>query len=104
MGRKSHTWAPLSICLLSLYKVFARDGVLLCHMLHSLDPATIEMKLVNQKPALAQFLCLKNIRYLPSLIASVSDSDPDWIWIQSSQWIRVRILIQEGKNFKSIKK
>jgi hypothetical protein len=32
-------------------------------MLHSLDPATIEMKLVNQKPALAQFLCLKNIRY-----------------------------------------
>ncbi len=43
-------------------------------MLHSLDPATIEMKLVNQKPALAQFLCLKNIRYL-SLIASVSDPD-----------------------------
>ena len=32
-------------------------------MLHSLDPTTMEIKLVNQKPALAQFLCLKNIRY-----------------------------------------
>jgi hypothetical protein len=40
-----------------------RDGVLLCHLLHSIDPASIDMKLVNQKPALAQFLCLKNIRY-----------------------------------------
>jgi len=39
-----------------------RDGVLLCHLLHKIDPATLEMRLVNQRPALAQFLCLKNIR------------------------------------------
>ncbi len=51
--------------------------MLLCHMLHSLDPATIEMKLVNQKPALAQFLCLKNIRYLPNSQCFGSGLDPD---------------------------
>ncbi|XP_023329833.1 guanine nucleotide exchange factor VAV2, partial [Eurytemora carolleeae] len=39
-----------------------RDGVLLCHLVHTIDPSTLEMKLVNQRPALAQFLCLKNIR------------------------------------------
>jgi len=39
-----------------------RDGVLLCHLLHTIDPPTLEMKAVNQRPALAQFLCLKNIR------------------------------------------
>jgi hypothetical protein len=31
-------------------------------MLHNIDPNTLDIKLVNQKPALAQFLCLKNIR------------------------------------------
>jgi len=39
-----------------------RDGVLLCHTLHMIDPSTLDMKQVNQRPALAQFLCLKNIR------------------------------------------
>ncbi len=29
---------------------------------------------------------------------SVSDLDPDWIRIQSGQWIRIWIRIQEGKN------
>jgi hypothetical protein len=33
------------------------------------------------------------------LIFSVSDPDPDWIQIQSGQWIRIRI--QEGKNRKN---
>jgi hypothetical protein len=31
---------------------------------------------------------------LPTLFTRVSDLDPDWIRIQSGQWIR----IQEGKN------
>jgi hypothetical protein len=26
------------------------------------------------------------------------DPDPDWIRIQSDQWIRIRIRIHEGKN------
>jgi len=39
-----------------------RDGVLLCHLLHTIDPTTVEMRSVQQRPALAQFLCLKNIR------------------------------------------
>ena len=36
-----------------------RDGVLLCHLVHTIDGSTLDMKLVNQRPSLAQFLCLK---------------------------------------------
>jgi hypothetical protein len=32
-----------------------------------------------------------------AVLATVSDPDLDWIRIQSGQWIRIRILIQEGK-------
>ncbi|XP_037081776.1 protein vav-like isoform X2 [Pollicipes pollicipes] len=39
-----------------------RDGVLLCHLLQKIDPATIDMKDVSLNPQLAQFLCAKNIR------------------------------------------
>ncbi|XP_069695880.1 protein vav isoform X6 [Periplaneta americana] len=39
-----------------------RDGVLLCNLLNSLDPGCIDMKDVNQKPQMAQFLCLRNIK------------------------------------------
>nr|XP_018902784.1 PREDICTED: protein vav isoform X1 [Bemisia tabaci] len=39
-----------------------RDGVLLCNLISSLDPGCIDMKDVNQKPQLAQFLCLRNIK------------------------------------------
>ncbi|XP_063243092.1 protein vav [Bacillus rossius redtenbacheri] len=39
-----------------------RDGVLLCNLLNALDPGCIDMKDVNQKPQLAQFLCLRNIK------------------------------------------
>ena len=39
-----------------------RDGVLLCHVANALDPAAVDMKKVNQRPQMAQFLCLKNIR------------------------------------------
>lgn len=39
-----------------------RDGVLLCNLLNGLEPGCIEMKDVNQKPQMAQFLCLRNIK------------------------------------------
>lgn len=38
-----------------------RDGVLLCNLLNTLDPGCIDDKDVNQKPQMAQFLCLRNI-------------------------------------------
>ncbi|XP_057659066.1 protein vav-like isoform X1 [Diorhabda carinulata] len=38
-----------------------RDGVLLCKLLNKIDPGCIDMKDVNLKPTLAQFLCLRNI-------------------------------------------
>ncbi|XP_065564856.1 protein vav-like isoform X3 [Artemia franciscana] len=40
-----------------------RDGVLLCHLLHKIDPKTMDLKNVCLRPHMAQFLCLKNIRY-----------------------------------------
>jgi len=55
-----------------------RDGVLLCHLLHTIDSSTIDMRLVNQRPALAQFLCLKNIRlFLAALTKSFDMSETD---------------------------
>ncbi|KAF3430787.1 hypothetical protein E2986_00354 [Frieseomelitta varia] len=39
-----------------------RDGVLLCNLLNTVDPGCIDMKDVNQKPQMAQFLCLRNIK------------------------------------------
>ena len=39
-----------------------RDGVLLCGVASRLDPASIDQKNVNQRPQMAQFLCLKNIK------------------------------------------
>eukprot|EP00096_Caligus_rogercresseyi_P015951 TRINITY_DN845_c0_g1_i12.p1 TRINITY_DN845_c0_g1~~TRINITY_DN845_c0_g1_i12.p1 ORF type:complete len:887 (+),score=303.30 TRINITY_DN845_c0_g1_i12:1138-3798(+) len=39
-----------------------RDGVLLCHVLQVMEPASLDMRNVNQRPQNAQFLCLKNIR------------------------------------------
>ncbi|KAK7867226.1 hypothetical protein R5R35_008400 [Gryllus longicercus] len=39
-----------------------RDGVLLCNLLNIVDPSCIDMKDVNQKPQLARFLCLRNIK------------------------------------------
>ena len=55
-----------------------RDGVLLCHLLHTIDPASVDMRLVNQRPSLAQFLCLKNIRlFLSALTRSFDMSETD---------------------------
>ncbi|XP_072343921.1 LOW QUALITY PROTEIN: guanine nucleotide exchange factor VAV2-like [Scyliorhinus torazame] len=39
-----------------------RDGVLLCQLLHNLSPGSIELKDINFRPQMSQFLCLKNIR------------------------------------------
>ena len=55
-----------------------RDGVLLCHLVHSIDPDTLDMRQVNQRPSLAQFLCLKNIRlFLSTLTRSFEMSETD---------------------------
>ncbi|XP_041824187.1 guanine nucleotide exchange factor VAV3 isoform X1 [Melanotaenia boesemani] len=39
-----------------------RDGVLLCHLLNNLRPQCINLKEINLRPQMSQFLCLKNIR------------------------------------------
>ncbi|XP_049846897.1 protein vav isoform X1 [Schistocerca gregaria] len=39
-----------------------RDGVLLCNLLNTLEPGCIDIKDVNRKPQMAQFLCLRNIK------------------------------------------
>ncbi|XP_041974123.1 protein vav isoform X2 [Aricia agestis] len=39
-----------------------RDGVLLCNLLNVLYPGCIDMKDVNQRPQMAQFLCMRNIK------------------------------------------
>ncbi|CAG9856236.1 unnamed protein product [Phyllotreta striolata] len=49
-----------SACIADLANIL-RDGVLLCKLLNRIDPGCIDMKDVNLKPTLAQFLCLRNI-------------------------------------------
>nr|XP_033772296.1 guanine nucleotide exchange factor VAV3 isoform X2 [Geotrypetes seraphini] len=39
-----------------------RDGVLLCQLLNNLNPRSINLKEINLRPQMSQFLCLKNIR------------------------------------------
>uniref|UniRef100_A0A7N6BS31 Osteoclast-stimulating factor 1 n=1 Tax=Anabas testudineus TaxID=64144 RepID=A0A7N6BS31_ANATE len=39
-----------------------RDGVLLCQLLNNLLPQAINLKEINLRPQMSQFLCLKNIR------------------------------------------
>uniref|UniRef100_A0AAV2JSH3 Vav 3 guanine nucleotide exchange factor b n=1 Tax=Knipowitschia caucasica TaxID=637954 RepID=A0AAV2JSH3_KNICA len=39
-----------------------RDGVLLCQLLNNLQPNSINLKDINLRPQMSQFLCLKNIR------------------------------------------
>ncbi|XP_047351427.1 protein vav isoform X1 [Vespa velutina] len=55
-----------------------RDGVLLCNLLKTVDSGCIDMKDVNQKPQMAQFLCLRNIKVFLSACSTIfglSDSD-----------------------------
>ncbi|XP_018418240.1 PREDICTED: guanine nucleotide exchange factor VAV3 [Nanorana parkeri] len=39
-----------------------RDGVLLCQLLKNLHPSSVNLKEINLRPQMSQFLCLKNIR------------------------------------------
>ncbi|KAK7881279.1 hypothetical protein WMY93_029688 [Mugilogobius chulae] len=48
-----------------------RDGVLLCHLLNNLRPQCINLKEINLRPQMSQFLCLKNIR---TFLAACSDT------------------------------
>ncbi|KAM9827824.1 LOW QUALITY PROTEIN: guanine nucleotide exchange factor VAV3 [Neosynchiropus ocellatus] len=48
-----------------------RDGVLLCHLLNNLKPQCINLKEINLRPQMSQFLCLKNIR---TFLAACSDT------------------------------
>ncbi|XP_069783460.1 proto-oncogene vav-like isoform X4 [Narcine bancroftii] len=53
------TWESAQVCDL----VWAlRDGVLLCQLLNNLQPHSINLKEINLRPQMSQFLCLKNIR------------------------------------------
>ncbi|CAM4594096.1 unnamed protein product [Leuciscus chuanchicus] len=48
-----------------------RDGVLLCQLLNNLRPDTINLKEINLRPQMSQFLCLKNIRTFLSACCEV---------------------------------
>ncbi|XP_034163617.1 guanine nucleotide exchange factor VAV3 isoform X2 [Pangasianodon hypophthalmus] len=48
-----------------------RDGVLLCQLLNNLHPHTINLKEINLRPQMSQFLCLKNIRTFLSACCEV---------------------------------
>ncbi|XP_014206930.1 protein vav isoform X1 [Copidosoma floridanum] len=55
-----------------------RDGVLLCNLLNNIESNCIDSKDVNQKPQMAQFLCLRNINAFLSACSNIfglSESD-----------------------------
>lgn len=53
------TWDNAQVCDLAWA---LRDGVLLCQLLNNLQPHSINLKEINLRPQMSQFLCLKNIR------------------------------------------
>uniref|UniRef100_A0A8C6RHF7 Proto-oncogene vav n=1 Tax=Nannospalax galili TaxID=1026970 RepID=A0A8C6RHF7_NANGA len=53
------TWEGAQVCELAQA---LRDGVLLCQLLNNLQPHAINLREVNLRPQMSQFLCLKNIR------------------------------------------
>uniref|UniRef100_A0A8C5LDP4 Proto-oncogene vav n=1 Tax=Jaculus jaculus TaxID=51337 RepID=A0A8C5LDP4_JACJA len=53
------TWEGAQVCELAQA---LRDGVLLCQLLNNLLPQAINLREVNLRPQMSQFLCLKNIR------------------------------------------
>ncbi|KAJ8384667.1 hypothetical protein AAFF_G00199990 [Aldrovandia affinis] len=53
------TWETAQVCDLAHA---LRDGVLLCQLLNNLLPQSINLKDINLRPQMSQFLCLKNIR------------------------------------------
>lgn len=55
-----------------------RDGVLLCNLLNTIEPGCIDSKNVNQKPQMAQFLCLRNINaFLTACTQNLGLSESD---------------------------
>uniref|UniRef100_A0A3Q2ZAK7 Osteoclast-stimulating factor 1 n=1 Tax=Hippocampus comes TaxID=109280 RepID=A0A3Q2ZAK7_HIPCM len=53
------TWESAQVCDLAQA---LRDGVLLCQLLNNLLPLAINLREINLRPQMSQFLCLKNIR------------------------------------------
>ncbi|KAB5523754.1 hypothetical protein PHYPO_G00156080 [Pangasianodon hypophthalmus] len=53
------TWDSAQVCELAQA---LRDGVLLCHLLNNLSPQSVNLREINLRPQMSQFLCLKNIR------------------------------------------
>ncbi|KAJ8001427.1 hypothetical protein DPEC_G00169390 [Dallia pectoralis] len=53
------TWASAQVCELAQA---LRDGVLLCQLLNNLLPHAVNLREINLRPQMSQFLCLKNIR------------------------------------------
>ncbi|XP_036383666.1 proto-oncogene vav-like isoform X1 [Megalops cyprinoides] len=53
------TWESAQVCELAHA---LRDGVLLCQLLNNLLPQSINLRDINLRPQMSQFLCLKNIR------------------------------------------
>ncbi|XP_068593518.1 proto-oncogene vav-like isoform X3 [Cebidichthys violaceus] len=53
------TWEGAQVC--DLAQVL-RDGVLLCQLLNNLLPQAVNLREINLRPQMSQFLCLKNIR------------------------------------------
>ncbi|KAG2471456.1 proto-oncogene vav-like isoform X1 [Polypterus senegalus] len=53
------TWDCAQVCDLAHA---LRDGVLLCQLLNNLQQQSINLKEINLRPQMSQFLCLKNIR------------------------------------------
>nr|XP_046227064.1 proto-oncogene vav-like isoform X2 [Scatophagus argus] len=53
------TWEGAQVCDLAQA---LRDGVLLCQLLNNLLPQSVNLREINLRPQMSQFLCLKNIR------------------------------------------
>ncbi|XP_030636172.1 proto-oncogene vav [Chanos chanos] len=53
------TWESAQVCELAHA---LRDGVLLCQLLNNLLPQAVNLREINLRPQMSQFLCLKNIR------------------------------------------
>uniref|UniRef100_A0AAY4BER7 Vav guanine nucleotide exchange factor 1 n=1 Tax=Denticeps clupeoides TaxID=299321 RepID=A0AAY4BER7_9TELE len=53
------TWDSAQVCELAHA---LRDGVLLCQLLNNLLPHAVNLREINLRPQMSQFLCLKNIR------------------------------------------
>ncbi|XP_045903961.1 proto-oncogene vav-like isoform X3 [Micropterus dolomieu] len=53
------TWEGAQVCDLAQA---LRDGVLLCQLLNNMLPQAVNLREINLRPQMSQFLCLKNIR------------------------------------------